>query len=141
MLRPKCQNDLFKMFGRNAIKKPVPGSFVYYKYWGTWHRVLKTYRNREIAVVDLTAINPTHQWEWERYIRPIFINRALFDVKRGNIVLRCLPEYVHESMNGHLEDDELVERLLTEDFIPIISWRKFNEVENGGAKLSDILLD
>jgi hypothetical protein len=141
--------------------------YSYSKYWRTWSRVLKydgPWCGSVCVEVNLTPINSS--WpdaDWDEEVRPIIIRKhsstyhPLFPVSRflsdGDLVHTCttwcsygfkvveeLPTEIKEMMVEKL-GEELVQRLLTEDFLSQIDWDKYDVNCNGGCPLRRCLID
>lgn len=117
--------------------------FVYSGYWGTWSRTLATPKeggNFYFIEVNLTPINHI---DWENRVIPIIIRKHCTIRRNGKYdcpqdkETNVLPDHVLEEMKKHL-DEELINRLLNEDFLSQIDWEKYERHCNGGAPLHKI---
>tara|TARA_Y100000310_G_C20505540_1_gene726229 strand:+ start:454 stop:885 length:432 start_codon:yes stop_codon:yes gene_type:complete len=115
--------------------------YSYSKYWKTWSRVLKFDGSTSVEV-NLTPINSS--WpdaDWDEEVRPIIIRyHASTSPAQGFKVVEELPTEIKEMMVEKL-GEELVQRLLTEDFLPQIDWDKYGVNCNGGCPLRRCLID
>lgn len=110
-------------------------------YWRTYSRVL-TFTDgpgacRQVEV-NLTPIPCCYSSSWENDVAPIRIRAHCTARHEGDLGMKEPPPEVLAEMKAHLGDD-LVHRLLTEDFLSQIDWDKYESVRNGGANLQDIL--
>jgi len=98
--------------------------YSYSKYWKTWSRVLKFDGSWSIEV-NLTPINSSWQYaDWDEEVKPIIIRRHL--PPQHFKVVEELPTEIKEMMVEKL-GEELVQRLLTEDFLSQIDyWDKYD---------------
>lgn len=113
--------------------------FVYCAYWGTYSRVLQFMNTRgsmfNLQVeVDLTAVNITNAYGWEK-IANINIRRHGTDRSARDIYMAELPSDALWHMKKWLSD-EVIHRLLHEDFLPQIDWDLYNRNNNGGCALA-----
>jgi len=110
--------------------------FIKSDYWGTWSRLLnKGFHipsNSLFVEVNLTPLGSN----WESDVKPIRI-RTHFTNGNKNNPLHELPEDVKNLMIEKL-GGELTNRLLCEDFLPMIDWQLYRKFCNGGANLEDI---
>lgn len=111
--------------------------FRYCAYWRTWSRVIEFAKYR-IVEVNLTPMPNVFGSTWEKDVAPIVIRKHL-TLNRDDKVYANLPADIIRQMLENL-GDEIVNRLLTEDFLPRIDWQKYERVCNGGAKFADIVI-
>lgn len=104
--------------------------YKYCAYWGTWDRILD-YKDGTFVEVNLTAINPTSSINWERN-ETIIIRRHATRPSDRDIFTNFLGSDVVKLME-HWMPTDIVDRLITEDFLPRIDWVKYEKVRNGGA--------
>jgi len=104
--------------------------YVYSNYWRTWSRVLE-YKDGQFVEVNLTAINPNDSYEWERNSKIIIRKHR---TKQNDGIFRdFLPAKVVAELEFHM-GEEVVNRLMYEDFLPEIDWDRYNTYCNGGAE-------
>lgn len=104
--------------------------YVYSSYWRTWSRVLEC-KDGCFVEVNLTAINPKDASEWER--NSSIIIRRHRTSQCGNSFSDIIPMYALAELESHMSED-VVQRLLYEDFLPQIDWDRYNAYNNGGAE-------
>lgn len=133
--------------------------FIYSSYWGAWSRVLKNpgekiivpqhgidtidhlavLINGSFIEVDLTPVNgfrkPNQNIEC---VRAINIRCHGTARNRKDKETKELPPEVLAAMENEF-GKELCERLLTEDFLSQIDWRKYTHCNNGGCSLEKCL--
>lgn len=119
-----------------SLMYPRGGLFLYSAYWGKWSRVLQ-FMNKDMwqVEVDLTpVIGLTSDW-----LRVERLNIREHGTARDarDVITADLPDHVVETMRTRLPE-ELVQRLLHEDFLSNIDWTKYNAKNNGGASFFDI---
>ncbi len=107
--------------------------FVYSDYWRTWSRLLGWY-NGAYVEVNLTPVNSYHPRSWKIDVEPI---RIRIHRTEGGKLSYTIPEEVIEKMEEHLGHD-LTDRLLTEDFLSHVDYKKYLQCNNGGARFEDI---
>lgn len=106
-------------------------------YWGTWSRVLSDTDPRgPIVEVNLTPLGYS-QGNWDAEVRPVRIRFHCTPSGDRDIHTDELPDNVHRMMIAAL-GEELVERLLTEDFLLQVDYKLYSKHCNGGANLDDI---
>lgn len=111
--------------------------FIWCSYWGTWSRVL-SYDNGYYVEVNLTPINPHHNYEWNAlFDRGVVIRKHCTARDRADEEVGELPSHVYENMVSHW-GKEHVDRLLTEDFLRQIDWDMYQKHNNGGASFDKI---
>jgi hypothetical protein len=124
-----------KMYPRNL--------FVFSAYWRTWSRVLRFSQHGECnqtqVEVDLTATNPTTALHWPR-VQAINIREHHTARNARDLYTADLPLQVVELMRTWMPE-EVVQRLLHEDFLPQIDWDKYQKHNNGGCRLHMCLKD
>jgi hypothetical protein len=118
-------------------RKPLVGGFRFSGYWRTWARVLAVdHPQGQFIEVSLTPIN---SWAWDSDVRliRILVHCTPLCRSRGDLFLLELPPAVRSSMVHNL-GLELTQRLLTEDFLPLIDWALYREKRGTGPGLDDI---
>lgn len=110
-------------------KRPM---FVYCEYWRTWSRLLGWY-NGAYVEVNLTPINSDPR-NWKIDVEPIRIRIHRTKIDKLSYTI---PEEVVNKMEEHLGCD-LTDRLLTEDFLSHVDYKKYLQCNNGGARFEDI---
>jgi hypothetical protein len=109
--------------------------FIKSDYWGVWSRILN--KGFHIPTNNLfVEVNLTPLQSWDVDVRPIRI-RAHSTNSNKNKPVTELPEDIKNLMVKNL-GEELVNRLLFEDFLPMINWDLYREFCNGGANLEEI---
>jgi hypothetical protein len=131
----ECTVDAY----RNGVKSRNGDMFIFSSYWGTWSRVLRA-GNASIPTVevDLTAINPNSDLAWPK-VRAINIREHRTARSAKDELSLALPDYAFDLMKSRMPDQQLLDRLLHEDLLPLIDWQKYQLACNGGAALADIL--
>lgn len=104
--------------------------YVYSNYWKTWSRVLE-YKDGQFVEVNLTVVNPKDASEWKRN-SSIIIRRHRTSQGEKSFT-DVLPIEVIDELESHMSED-IVQRLLYEDFLPQIDWDRYNVYNNGGAE-------
>lgn len=118
-------------------------TFHYCGSWGTWSRVLSAdHPQGPYIEVNLTPIPCCHNSTWDNDVRPIRIRahgtpRDYIGYYPQDKETDELPDDVRAAMVRNL-GPELTERLLTEDFLPLIDWDLYRQKTNGGANFDDI---
>lgn len=106
-------------------------------YWRTYSRILtyccKEYGGMQVEV-DLTGVRG-----WDE-VAQIHIRAHGTARGAGDLGMTVLPLEVRAEMEKNL-GVEKVNRLLTEDFLAVIDWEKYDRHNNGGACLGDIRKD
>ena len=118
-----------------GVRSKNNNMFVYSSYWGCWSRILQEatpHNDGNFIEVNLTAINPTYEHSWKEQIEPIRIRRHGTSRDRNDKFVGTLPQEAYDMMCRHLPQ-ELIERLMHEDFLPNIDWEKYRKHSNGGA--------
>jgi len=111
--------------------------FHYSSYWGKWSRVLQELTaDQQQVEVDLNPINSQWDFPWET-TKKINIRSHRTAPGRNDKRTDKLPSDVLELMEEKL-GEQLVNRLLNEDFLPYVDWDKYREICNGGACFDDI---
>lgn len=117
--------------------------FVYSAYWGTWSRVLQFMQGGDNPVaqveVNLTAVNPTTKLDWRR-VPLIVIRKHVTARSDRDLYVADLPDNALALMKEWLDEDT-IQRLLHEDFLPQIDWDKYNQHCNGGCFLHQCIKD
>ena len=114
------------------------------RYCGYWHNYSRILTHSCVECggmqveVNLTPIPCCHSSSWATDVAPIRIRAHCTARGSGDLGMTILPEKIRAEMVKNL-GAELVERLLTEDFLSLIDWDKYRAVNNGGANLGDIL--
>jgi hypothetical protein len=104
-----------------------------------WSRVLNNDEGETIEV-NLTPIPCCFDSSWEKDVKPIRIRRHRTMLGQNDQMVKELPEKILAIMKENL-GEELVNRLLSEDFLTPIDWDKYNQKCNGGANFDDIKKD
>lgn len=74
--------------------------------------------------------------EWLTDVAGMHIRAHCTSSDQSDIITYELPSVVRAAMQAHL-DPLQIDKLLTTDFLPLIDWEKYEQVNNGGADLSD----
>ncbi len=113
--------------------------FHYSAYWHCWSRVLSTSHPKGPFVeVNLTALGgDMSDRSWAQQVKPIRIRFHGTARERNDQQTETLPPEVLRIMVQKL-GEELVNRLLTEDFLSQIDYDLYRQKCNGGANLADI---
>lgn len=134
-IKPDCIDPVMQERKRQAQSE---ARFHYCSYWRTWSRVLSTNHPQGPYVeVNLTPIPNCHESTWQDDVAPVRIRAHGTDRKPGDKDTHTLPPMIKRQMMRALGPD-LVDRLLSEDFLSQIDWRKYRKFNNGGANLGDI---
>jgi hypothetical protein len=132
-IKPACIDPVAQERKRRAQSE---ARFHYCAYWGTWSRVLSAnHPHGPYVEVNLTPVATFRDWQSE--VAPIRIRAH--GTQRGpeDKDTHQLPPVIRAQMMRAL-GPELVDRLLGEDFLRQIDWRKYRKHNNGGANLEDI---
>lgn len=101
----------------------------YSSYCGTWSRVLGRMDFYTVEV-DLTPVNGD-RGDWGR-VKGVWIRAHCTSRDRRDVDDHILPSDVWNWL-GDRVGAEARHRLVTEDFLSQIDWRKYDEAKNGGC--------
>lgn len=116
----------------SGVRSKNNNVFVFSSYWNTWSRVLvemDSHGQAHTVEVNLTALGSS---DWIK-TESINIRRHVTSRDRNDKFVGTLPAKAVEYMREHMSD-EIVERLLHEDFLPQIDWSLYSKHCNGGAQ-------
>lgn len=112
--------------------------FCYCSFWGTWSRVLRplVFETRESPCVmqvevDLTPINIRAPEAWDK-VKAINIRQHNNFPDGRDLLVWDLPDKVLQLMKMYLDND-VINRLINENFLPSIDWAKYNACNNTEA--------
>jgi hypothetical protein len=112
----------------------------YCSYWGTWSRVICPYTHEHgVIELNLTPVNPGFPHSWAEQIEPIIFRHHGTQLGRRDIWGYIpLPEDWKAFMVEKI-GEELTNRLLTEDWLPLLDIPKvkWGQPRGGGISFQD----
>jgi hypothetical protein len=102
----------------------------YSSYWRSWSRVLLNNFDGQYVELNLTTGNNIAS-EWTR-VKAETIRKHCTPRDRNDKVVAVLPDDVRKEIIQAV-GPVIAERLFTFDYLPLIDWKAWQRLDNGGA--------